>query len=95
MSIEKQQFQGKMPVDNRWVYIFSNGYGLSIILKPGLSYGGDSGLFEIGIIDDEENLLEFDDNPWFDSWGDNVIGYLDFEDVAIWIRETEALEDRK
>lgn len=54
---------------------FQNGYGVSVVSHKN-SYGGAEGLFEVAVIDHEENLLY--DTP---ITGD-VIGWLDFRDVA-------------
>ena len=57
---------------------FPNGYTISIICKPGISYGADQGLFEIAIILNGEIL-------------DDVHGHLSFEQVAEWIGKVRAM----
>lgn len=57
---------------------FPNGYTISIICKPGISYGAEQGLFEIAIILNGEIL-------------DDVHGYLSFEQVAEWIGKVRAM----
>ena len=57
---------------------FPNGYTISIICKPGVSYGAEQGLFEIAIILNGEIL-------------DDVHGHLSFEQVAEWIGKVRAM----
>ena len=55
---------------------FPNGYAASIISKFDASYGGKKGLFEVAVIDHDENLR-------YDSGvTEDVIGWLDFAGVA-------------
>ena len=54
---------------------FENGYGVSVVSHKN-SYGGDEGLFEVAVIDHDENLR-------YDSGvTEDVIGWLDFRGVA-------------
>ncbi|MGZ8172981.1 MAG: hypothetical protein ACXWT0_03755 [Methylobacter sp.] len=59
--------------------IFKNGYGLSIIRGPGLTFGGIEGLFEIAPFDAEGQI----DGSLFDEEdeGGRVLGYCDVEKV--------------
>jgi hypothetical protein len=54
---------------------FDNGYGASIVSHGG-SYGGNDGLFEIAVLDKRGHIAY--DTPVTS----DVIGYLDFADVA-------------
>ena len=57
---------------------FPNGYTISIICQPGISYGADQGLFEIAVMRD--GVVQ-----------DDVHGYLSFEQVAEWIGKVRAM----
>ena len=57
---------------------FPNGYTISIICKPEISYGADQGLFEIAVMRD--GIVQ-----------DDVHGYLSFEQVAEWIGKVRAM----
>lgn len=65
-------------------YKFENGYGASVICNE-FSYGGDRGLFEVAVLDAAGNIVY--DTP---ITGD-VLGYLDFEDVAKVLKDIENL----
>jgi hypothetical protein len=67
---------------------FDNGYGLSII-SHGFSYGGSEGLFEIALLD-EQGVIMYDKDMGFT----DVVGHLDFEDVAAIIKGIRALPPR-
>ena len=54
---------------------FENGWGLSVVSHRG-SYGGLEGLFEVAVIDHDDNL-RYDSGVTGD-----VIGWLDFAGVA-------------
>lgn len=58
--------------------LFDNGYGLSIVSHD-FSYGGAEGLFEIALLDAEDERIIYVDSLGFS----DVIGYLDFSDVAV------------
>lgn len=58
--------------------LFDNGYGLSIV-SHGFSYGGAQGLFEIALLDAEDERIIYVDSLGFS----DVIGYLDFYEVAV------------
>lgn len=54
---------------------FENGWGVSVVSHKN-SYGGAEGLFEVAVIDHDENL-RYDSGITAD-----VIGWLDFRGVA-------------
>jgi hypothetical protein len=54
---------------------FENGYGASVV-KTDYTYGGDKGLYELAVLDNEGNLT------YATSVTDDVIGYLRPEDVT-------------
>ena len=54
---------------------FDNGWGVSVVSHRG-SYGGLEGLFEVAVIDHDDNL-RYDSGVTTD-----VIGWLDFRGVA-------------
>ena len=54
---------------------FENGYGASVVKTP-YTYGGDKGLYELAVLDNEGNLTY--DTPVTN----DVIGYLRPEDVT-------------
>jgi len=66
---------------------FSNGYSASIISNQ-YSYGGSQGLFEIAVLVGSDIVY---DTPI----GDDVVGHLDFEDVAKILKQIEALPQRQ
>jgi hypothetical protein len=57
---------------------FPNGYTISIICTAGVSYGAESGLFEIAVMQNGEIL-------------DDVHGHLSFAQVAEWIDKVRAM----
>jgi hypothetical protein len=61
---------------------FPNGYEASVISKKGRSYGGDTGLFEIAVFDEEGNYINIENGEPEGAMGDGVRGHLDFEEVA-------------
>jgi hypothetical protein len=65
---------------------FENGYGASIISHDG-SYGGDHGLFEVGVLHD--GILVYDTPVTHDT-----IGWLDFAGVAAILKDIEELPPR-
>ena len=67
---------------------FENGYGFSIISNK-YSYGGSQGLFEVALLD-ENGMIMYDKEMGF---GD-VVGHLDFDDVALLIEKISALPPR-
>ena len=66
------------------VYKFGNNYGASVVCSPG-SYGGKSGLFEVAVLDMNNNIVY--DTPITN----DVVGYLDFDGVAKLLQEIQAL----
>jgi hypothetical protein len=67
---------------------FENGYGFSIISNR-FSYGGSQGLFEVALLC-ENGAIMYDKSIGF---GD-VVGHLDFDDVALLIKAVSALPPR-
>ena len=59
-------------------YQFENGYGASVACHTG-SYGGDEGLFELALTDDEGNIITSPNDPT-SKWQD-VKGYLTESEV--------------
>ena len=59
-------------------YIFENGYGASVACHTG-SYGGDEGLYEMALTDDEGNVILSPNDPT-SKWQD-VKGYLTESEV--------------
>ena len=74
---------------NQYVKVvkFNNGYQASIVSHQ-YSYGGENGLFEIGILDREGEFV-------YDTWiTPDVIGHLDFAGVAAILKDIEELPPR-
>ena len=65
-------------------YIFENGYGASVACHTG-SYGGDEGLYEMALTDDEGNVILSPNDP-SSSWQD-VKGYLTLSEVEAYLKE--------
>ena len=55
-----------------------NGYDVSVV-KHKFSYGGDKGLYEIGVFDSQRGGVDAMCDPL--DWGDTVKGYLNPENV--------------
>jgi hypothetical protein len=70
------------------VHKFDNGFGASVVQHQ-FSYGGDDGLFELGVIKFRE------DDKWDLCYEtevtDDVIGYLDEDDVQSLLTRIEEL----
>ena len=70
---------------------FENGFGASVVQHE-FSYGGDEGLFELGVIkfesEDEWHL------NYSTSVTDDVLGYLTEEDVQDLLTKIEQLESK-
>jgi len=68
------------------VYRFANNWGVSVICKERVSYGGIEGLFEAAILkfkDDEDQAGELYYSP------ERRCGWLSFQDVADILKEIE------
>ena len=63
---------------------FDNGYGASVACHTG-SYGGDEGLFEMALTDDEGAIITSPNDP-SSSWQD-VKGYLTLSEVEAYLTE--------
>lgn len=72
------------PYMNRVRVEFTNGYVLSIV-RGDYSYGGDDGLFEIALINQQQEL----DGSLFDEGDrvDDVLGYCDLEKINHYVRK--------
>lgn len=69
---------------------FNNGYATSVICHDG-SYGGDEGLFELGLLCIDLNEPEMDGEPVYEFVSiDKITGSDDT--VIGWLREEEVLE---
>lgn len=69
----------------RKVYKFPNGYGASVICSP-YSYGGDVGLWEIAVLDEDYRLT------YKTPITDDVIGYLNDDEVIEVLNKIKELE---
>lgn len=65
---------GALNGGNFATFKFDNGYGASLVRSP-YSYGGSSGLFEIAVLDSNNDICYTTDIT------DDVLGYLSEEDV--------------
>ena len=63
---------------------FDNGYGASVACHTG-SYGGDEGLFEMALTDDEGDIITSPNDPT-SNWQD-VKGYLTLSEVEAYLTE--------
>ena len=66
---------------------FSNGYAASIVSND-MSYGSDRGLFEIAILHNQDIVYDT-------GLTEDVIGFLDFQEVADTLKKIEQLPQRK
>ena len=73
MTFETLKFEGEDD-DIQAIVSFENGYEASVV-RNALSYGGDKGLYEIGVFNATGNMCA----PL--GWGDDVKGWLTQEDV--------------
>ena len=63
---------------------FDNGYGASVACHTG-SYGGDEGLFEMALTDDEGDIITSPNDP--SSSCQDVKGYLTLSEVEAYLTE--------
>ena len=68
---------------------FDNGYGISIIWKPNISYGWEKGLFEIAVLKGNKDAWEID---YTTPITEDVIGYLDKTEVEDYIEKIKNLK---
>jgi hypothetical protein len=61
--------------DYQATYKFDNGYGASVVSSV-ISYGGNKGLFEVGVLDSDGELVY--DTPITN----DVVGWCSFAEVA-------------
>ena len=73
MTFKKLEFKTHAENDVQAWAKFANGYEVSIIRNQ-LSYGGDKGLYEIGVYKNDKMVDPLD-------WGDTVKGWLTPEGV--------------
>ena len=73
MTFKDLKFEGE-DGDIQAIVTFRNGYEVSVV-QNALSYGGDKGLYEIGVFDASGSMCD----PL--GWGDEVKGWLNPEDV--------------
>lgn len=67
---------------------FDNGWYASVVIGP-YSYGGDSGLYELAVLD-EDGDISFDTEL-----GDGVFGFLSEEDVTKLLAKIQLLKPTK
>ena len=68
-------------------HFFNNGYGVSIIQSPN-SYGGDEGLYELAVLEGNEDEYEICYHTPITS---DVLGHLTEEQVESYLAEIEKL----
>ena len=74
------------------IWIFKNGYGLSVI-KHSFSYGNAQGLWEAAVITGSVNNFSINSkNPISSEWGDEVKGYLTDSDIDELLGQVENLK---
>ena len=73
MTFETLKFEGE-DGDIQAIVKFKNGYEASVV-QNALSYGGDKGLYEIGVFNAAGGMCDPLD------WGDDVKGWLNQEQV--------------
>jgi hypothetical protein len=66
------------------VYKFENGYGASVV-KHDFSYGGKDGLWELAVLDSDDELC------YHTPITQDVIGYLGWQKVELYLEEIKAL----
>ena len=70
-------------------HFFLNGYGISVI-RSSMSYGGNTGLYEIAVLKGTEKNWHID--YCTDITGDAVIGHLTANDVEKYLHKIQRLE---
>lgn len=79
-------------MEYRKKFKFDNGYGLSVVCNTG-SYGNNEGFFEAAILDYSQDV---DGKITYNTpVAEDVIGWLDFSDVADLIEKVKALPDNR
>ena len=66
------------------VYKFEHGYGASVV-KHDFSYGGKDGLWELAVLDSDDELC------YHTPITQDVIGYLGWQKVELYLEEIKAL----
>jgi hypothetical protein len=84
-TFEDLKFRPHRMVDGvQSIMMFDNGYGVSVIKTPH-SYGGKSGLYELAVLDSNEEITY---NTPVTS---DVLGYLSEEEVTIYMIDVQKL----
>ncbi len=65
------------------IYRFDNGYGASVV-SHSMSYGGKDGLFEVAVLDKNGEIT-------YNTPVGDVVGWLDFQDVADLLNKIKSL----
>jgi hypothetical protein len=71
-------------MDYQKIYKFDNGYGASVVCNFG-TYGAKDGLFEVAVLDSDGQIA------YNTPITNDVIGWLDFADVADILNKIKAL----
>ena len=71
-------------MDYQKIYKFDNGYGASVVCNFG-TYGAKAGLFEVAVLDSNGEIA------YNTPITNDVIGWLDFADVADILNKIKAL----
>jgi hypothetical protein len=71
-------------MDYQKIYKFDNGYGASVVCNFG-TYGAKDGLFEVAVLDSNGEIA------YNTPVASDVIGWLDFADVADILNKIKAL----
>ena len=71
-------------MDYQKIYKFDNGYGASVVCNFG-TYGAKDGLFEVAVLDSNGDIA------YNTPISGDVIGWLDFADVADILNKIKAL----
>jgi UDP-N-acetylenolpyruvoylglucosamine reductase len=71
-------------MDYQKIYKFPNGYGASVVCNFG-TYGAKDGLFEVAVLDSDGQIA------YNTPVASDVIGWLDFADVADILNKIKAL----
>ncbi len=83
--MDRELFNTEGDIDIK--HFVDNGYGLSII-RNGFSYGGSHGLFEVAILEGNEEAYELTYNTIITS---DVLGHLSIEEVFAILKMLETL----
>jgi len=90
-DISKNKFREHLKNTNYFLgglqhkYSFPNGYGASVV-KHDYSYGGKDGLWELAVLDAEEEIT------YHTPITQDVIGYLSWKNVEKYLQEIQDLQ---